>query len=996
MLTPRALAISAGSIIALSGFAFFTMAQDGKPPAPPPAAAPAKESEKPDYPPFKEVSEGYEKLNVSGGEEPFMTIWQRKKDQQLLAELPRGYQGQKHMFSMTLPTGEIFAGLQAGTIWGYWKQIDKRLAFITPQVGVRSTGDTESKDSLQNHFTDRVVFDVPILCMGPNGQPVIDLDALLVGQLSTFYGYSGNGANVKLATIKEVKSFPENFVAAFEVPVAGGVLKTFHYNVSVLPENPSYKPRTADNRVGFFYTYFRDLGKFRSDEVWTRYVNRWQLEKADPKLKLSPPKKPIVYYVEHTVPIRYRRYVRDGALAWNKAFEKIGIKDAVEVYYQDKTTGAHMDKDPEDTRYSFIRWLANDIGTAIGPSRPNPMTGQILNAGVLLTDGWIRHFWYQANEFLPQQAMEGMSPETLSWLSRRPQWDPRVLLAPPAQRDQVIHDILQQNAALNARAGVTGFGGLPVPAGDLPVLSRPEYKNLMGELGGNSYLCMAADGKSRDMALMGLSLDVMGMLEDEKAAAQDEGKKDDKKDDGKKDEPKKDDGDKIDGIPEWFVGPALADLTMHEVGHTLGLRHNFRATSIYSMKQVNSKEWKEQNKPVAGSVMDYIPVNINMNDGEAQGPYVMMGVGPYDMWAIEYGYTFDDPEKVAKRAGEPELTYATDEDTGGCDPLARRYDFAADPRDYAMSRLRLAKFLRERIADKFVKDGDSWSKARRGYSITLGTQMDAVNIMSTWLGGSFINRDKKGDPGNRAPVTPIPPEQQRAALKFVLENAFTDEAFGVTPELLSRMTVDKWWDGGGQAESEPVFPIHDRIIGMQSSALTLLMNPSTLRRVYDNEAFNAADKDAVTLPEVLNAINGAVWTELDKSEGGRFTNRQPMISSLRRNLQREHLDRLIDLSLTGADNNGAAGKPIANLATAKLRELEGKIGKTLDANKSRLDDYTSAHLAEAKLRITKALDAQYTFNGGGGNSFPWFLLFGKQTDGQGTQNQPLQLRPGGE
>ena len=75
------------------------------------------------------------------------------------------------------------------------------------------------------------------------------------------------------------------------------------------------------------------------------------------------------------------------------------------MYYQDKATGAHMDKDPEDVRYNFIRWLSNDIGTAMGPSRTHPMTGQILDADIVLTDGWIRHFWYQSNEF-----------------SRRPRW----------------------------------------------------------------------------------------------------------------------------------------------------------------------------------------------------------------------------------------------------------------------------------------------------------------------------------------------------------------------------------------------------------------------------------------------------------------------------------------------------------------------------------------------------------------------------------------------
>ena len=89
-----------------------------------------------------------------------------------------------------------------------------------------------------------------------------------------------------------------------------------------------------------------------------------------------------------------------------------------------------MEKDPEDVRYNFVRWLSNNQGTAIGPSRVHPLTGQILDADIILTDGWIRHFDHQFHELLPQLAMEGMAPETLSWLEDRPQWDPRVSFAP--------------------------------------------------------------------------------------------------------------------------------------------------------------------------------------------------------------------------------------------------------------------------------------------------------------------------------------------------------------------------------------------------------------------------------------------------------------------------------------------------------------------------------------------------------------------------------------
>lgn len=927
----------AASMIAWQG----ALAQEK--PAEPPAGGPR--DNKPEFPPFKEVSEGFEQVvSTADGAQPLYALWKREKDGQMLAELPRGWQNQKHLFTMSVPRGELYAGLQIGEVYAYWKRFDKRMALIAPNLAVRSTGDAESKDAITNHFTDRVLLDVPILCMGPNGQPVIDMDGLLLGNANVFYGPAAGGANTRLATIASAKAFPKNAVIAFEVPAAGGVLKTFHYGITVIPDNTGYQPRKADERVGYFTTSYRDLGKFKSDEVWNRYINRWDLQKRDPKLKMSPPKEPIIFYVEHTVPVRYRRFVKDGIQWWNKAFEQVGIVDALEVVYQDKQTGAHMDKDPEDNRYNFIRWLSNDIGTAVGPHHAHPLTGQILDADIVLTDGWIRHFWYQANELLPQTAMEGMSPETLSWLDKNPNWDPRVRLAPPEMQDQIL--------ANRAARGPVDYTKMTPEAAAL--LDNPQYRSLLATMTSASSSCMAASGKARDMAMMGLNLEVMGMLEDDK----------------NKDGEKKDEGDKIDGIPEWFVGPALADLTCHEVGHTLGLRHNFRASSIHSLAKINSKELK--GKPLAGSVMDYIPVNINMEDGEIQGDHFMIGVGPYDMWAIEYGYTQEDPAKVLKRVSDPMLTYATDEDTGGPDPLARRYDFAADPRDYAVSRVKLAKFLRERILDKFVKDGESWSKARRGYQITLNTQVDAINIMASWLGGSFVNRDRKGD-SDRAPINPVPVAQQRAALKFVIENSFSDDAFGLTPDLLRKMTVDKWEDGGnGSPGTEPTWPIHDRIAGVQSSALTMLMNPTTLRRVYDNEFLIPPGEDALTLPELIDQVTGAVWSELDKMPDRKGTAREPMVSSLRRSLQRDHLDRLIDLSLGGG--SGATGKTIATLATAKLRELQEKISKT--SEKGRLDPYTTAHLGEAKMRIAKALDAQYIYNNnsGGGGRFPGFFF----------------------
>ncbi|MEM8836389.1 MAG: zinc-dependent metalloprotease [Planctomycetota bacterium] len=920
-----------------------------------------------EFPKFSDVSDDYTKVvSTADGSSSMWNIWIRNKDGQMLGEIPPKAMGQRYFVRATIASGSLWAGHASSTDYFYLKQFNKKLMIIRPETLTRSTGDPESKASVGRHFTDRVVADVPIVTMGPSGGPVVDLDRLLVRGGGTFLGWQGNGFQADLAEIHKAKAFPGNVELAFDVPNRSGQLQTVHYSISTIPDNTGYKPRESDLRVGYFTTVYRDLGKLGAVDKWTRYINRWHLEKADPSLKMSPPKEPIVFYVEHTVPIRYRQWVRAGVEYWNKAFENIGIRDAIEVRYQDKRTGAHMDKDPEDVRYNFLMWLSNDISTAIGPSRVHPLTGQILDADIVLTDGWIRAFWTQANELLPDLALEGMSPQDLAWLDRNPRWDPRVRLAPPAEREQIV---MQRQA----RRGIDRFAGHPAANVDHSVLGDEEFDGL-GLPSQNFTVCNMGKMRSFQMANALMHFEVLGMFQDEHEG--------DEEGDGEG-EPKEEKGDTLDGIPDWFVGPLLADLVAHEVGHTIGLRHNFKASAIYTLDEINSDKLRGI-KPFTGSVMDYNPVNINLDEDRIQGDYAMIDIGPYDKWAIEYGYTFDDPKKVLERVSEPELAYLTDEDTWGPDPLARRYDFSANPIEYAEQLMELATYHRERLLDSFVKDGDSWAKARRGYNITLGQHFNAISIMSNWIGGSFIVRDKKGDPGDRQPITPVDAEVQRDALAFVIDNAFEDEAFGLTNELMKYLTVDKRWDASvptSQLFADPNWPVHDRILGIQASVMTMLMNPTTLQRVFDNEFIVPSDEDALTLAELLVTVEENIFRELESRPTERYTAREPMISSLRRNLQREYLERLIDL--TRPDQfSGAYAKPMANLATHHLREMLGEIKPFVDGSGSnRIDPYSLAHLSEAKIRIEQALDATVIYNtdeiGGGGTTV---LMLGREAD----------------
>ncbi len=1056
-----------------------------------------------DLPKFDDIAKDFEQvISTTDDKRPLYNMWVRKRDAQILIELPGTFESQDLFIAYTITGGIPTAGVQFGDMYAKWKRFDKRLALIEPNFQVRTSGDAESRHGKERVFTDRIILDMPIAAQGPNGGVVINATDWLLGNATTFFGRSG-AFRRHLAQIATAKTFPQNIEVGFELPAVDGRIVNIHYSISALPSPGStgYKPREADNRVGFFTTTYRDIGDASKDTPWVRYVNRWHLEKADPSLKLSPPKQPIVFYVEHTTPIRYRRWVREGILEWNKAFEKIGIIDAVEVRQQDSRTGAYMDIDPADARYNFVLWTNAGMGFAIGPSRVDPRTGQILDADVVLDEGFITSWANAWRQLIPEIAMEGFGPDTYAWLETRPEWDPRVRLAPPAERDSVIKAIQAQRAT----RGIHRFSAHPAMNSNPQLMGQTPYDGLAGRVSQVNGMCMSALAKSLDIAMMRLGpelieeitnlrfekvtadddpvggtwtgavnvpemggeIDVtltltrhednsvtgtvdayagsitvagnydaddrslllygevpeMGRVEfDLKIAGEsmsgtvmfsgrrlpiafdrtarpvstsympiveasardlellaqaDKAKQDDDEDDESEDDspkPKTEPRDSLDGMPEWFVGPLLRDLVMHEVGHTLGLRHNFRASGIYSTEQVNSPEHK--GKAITGSVMDYNPININFGDGPVQGEYSMVTIGPYDYWAIEYGYTFDNHKNVLKRVGDPELAYATDEDTWGPDPLARRFDFGSNPLEYSESQMRLVQHLRGQLLDRVVKDGDSWSKARRGYEILLSRQLGAVSIAANWIGGSSINRDQKGDPAGRAPIESISSEQQRRALNFVIENTFRDDAFGLTDDLLSHMTIDKWWDSGGfnSIYEDNTWPVHDRIMSIQASALTMILNPTSLRRVFDNE-FRANGEGALTLPEVLDGITDAAWSEIDRPAARQYTAANPMISSLRRNLQSEVLKRLIDLSMPNS-SMGIASKPIANLSVFKLRDLKGKIDRTLERHGSRLDAYTMAHLDEARVRIEKALDAQYIYNADaiGGGGLPSFLF----------------------
>ena len=899
--------------------------EPGRPPsadaAPPSKSAPDEKKKKPDFPPLDEVTKEMTKVvSTVDGVKPLFDLYKDKKTGKLLAVLPANFDETLYMVASTVSGGNSNAGVMGPTEFFKWRKINKQMALVAPNLHIRTDGDQQAKDSMEQLYTGRVITSLPIVAMTEDKRPVIELGALATTEAGKFFreeAMFGGGIgkiNPKLASLTKAKAFPQNVIFEYEVPQADGRLIRLTQNISKLEGTPGYKPRNADPRVGYFYDFHLDFARTVQQDITSRYISRWCLEKADPDLKLSPPKKPIIWYIEHTTPIRFRRYVREGILMWNEAYRRVGLDDALVVYQQDTNTKEHMNKDPEDARYNFFRWNASEQGYAIGPSRSNPLTGEILDADVVWHQGLTRALRGMIERVTEDFVAQAFGPENLAWFEKHPNWDPRIRLASPINREKRLRE-------LEAGIKLAATSELKSP-------EHPWMRSAMSER--RNTACSMGSMLSLEIGLADAAF-MAGMLETG-------------------------DVDLLDGLPENYLGPMIRYIAAHEVGHCLGLQHNMAGSTWQSLEDINSPGF---DAPSTASVMDYISPNINHEIGEIQGPYITDRIGKYDMWAIEFGYGDEDKvEEVLSRVNEPGNLFISQLAIFfGGDPRNNTWDIGSDSLAFAKERFGIIRELRSTLLEKQVKEGESWRQARRRLSMLTGVQLQALRLASVWIGGSFINNNFKGDPDERPPNTDVPGSTQREALQLMMDNSFEDDAYGITPELLRHLGREYWWDPleWRGITNDPNFPVNDFVSGIQATSLTLMMNPTKLRRIYDNEFRANGTEDVFTLSELLTTVTDAIWRECSENAGGKHSVQEPMISGFRRSLQREHVQRLIDLALL-QDSPGAAMRTVGTLATQELTRIEETAGKGIEDDP---DDYTRAHLADIRTRIGKAREAAY-------------------------------------
>lgn len=937
------------SILLLSGF---VSADPGKPtpsdddgPASPASKPAAAAKPKPEFAPFDEVMKDYSEVPTA--ETPFFPLWYNKKSDSLRAQIPSSLIGQKFLIATSMAGGPIATGFQLDHFLAYFDRMDKNLVLmrVDPRY-VEGSGDQPLSDVIKRSYGgDEILRTVSILTM-KDGDPIIDLDSLFKGDFAGIGEWGLGSVNPQLSKWAKYKSFPQNVELTVDLALMhgpSGRRNLFHYSISKIPESSqSYKPRVADDRIGYFLTVRKDWTKeHNSRTLFNRYINRWNLEKRDPTAKFSAPKNPIIWYIEKTVPLKYRRWVKEGILEWNKAFEKCGILDAMEVKQQEDYDRETKDLDPEDVRYNFFRWIVTGEGFAMGPSRDHPLTGQIFDADIVFDDSMVRYYVTDYSQFTGgDDAWSPYDPIVDSFFKSHPEWvyrSPWQNLLPGVKFREDPDAQFRQNL----------------------------MKHMFAE---GRPMCECASGMAQRMQFARTALEAQGLGRDN----------------------------------DEFIGQIVKEVVMHEVGHTLGLRHNFKASTWLPMKEIEEND--KAGEPTVGSVMDYNPPIIRPR-GEKQGSFTTRSIGPYDYWAIEYGYRTTGPgdkgedemlSTIAKRCAEAGLDYATDEDTLSFlspDPLSNRFDMGRDVMEYAQNQVKLTDGLLSDIQKWAVKDGQSYTRLRNAFRRIFAERAYVTDYVGRFVGGQIIRRDHKGDPDGHAPIKIVDADKQREAMKFVCDHVFSENAYQINPDLLAHLAPGRFWHWDSDDFDFRVdFNIHDFVAQAQFYCLVTFMNPFTIARIHDNQVKFGEDEDVYSLYEHLNTLTGSIWSELDQKDR-ESSEKKPFINSFRRNLQRSYLNMMLNLVLSQPGRTTPAdASAIARMCASRLSK---KIGKLLKDHE--LDSTTTAHLIDAKTRIDKAMEAEYSFGGGsgsGGGALSWSVKSGSGKAADECPDEPITVLPG--
>ncbi|RCL86902.1 DUF5117 domain-containing protein [bacterium] len=819
-----------------------------------------KDSEKPKVEPKKNKN-SYENLIQSSILKSglFDYYWDKDKVKCYIV-INRNQLDKTFLLNLTRNTGDAYRYHGSAMMYEFpfsFRKVGSNIQMIAENVKFRADKDSVIFKAIANNITESIFSTAKIQAISSSDSLIlIDASQLFIFDFpkvsnrgkyildkknSYFEKINSFEFNSELDMVFHYKGKKSDYV--FTLPNSSSMLHKYHLSISELPTN-NYKPRLLDDRVGHFDIIYQDYSNMLSESPYVRYITRWNLEKKNPKAKFSEPKEPIVFWIENTVPHKFRKAFRDGILAWNKSFEKIGFKNAIVA----KQMPDDAEWDPADVRYNTVRWMIQPgVGIAVGPSRANPLTGEIYDADVRVSSDWVRHYY---NEYTSQ-----------------------------------VNPILNPN---------------PVAI----------YDSL-----NHSHNCNYSFEKQNQMSFL---WDYMTAKDIIKGTQKELDK---------------------------FVYEGIVDLILHEVGHTLGLRHNFKASSMLSASELSDSDLVSKYN-ITASVMDYTPANI-LDKGNN---FFLTDPGPYDDWAIEYAYSTCDKYRneeeclkdiISKSIDNPVLAYGTDEDADECDPLISRYDMSSDPIEYYEIYLNMINEYWEILLEDSMVDGKSYNYVKNKFQQGLYEYFRASRHIYKFIGGIYYSRHHIGDI-DKDPFIVVDAKDQRRAINFLDKYILSSDFFMFPPELLNKLAPTRLDDFEGTLwyMDQLDYPIHKTIKNLQTRTLNNIYRLDVISRIHNNELRFNSDQEIFTLFEMFDSMNNIIWIELKN---------QDSVNSFRRELQNHHIDLMINIF-----KNKKYPIDAQNLALESIQTVYSTIEN--QNIEEVYDNYTKLHLLNMKSKIKLALD----------------------------------------
>jgi len=766
-----------------------------------------------------------------------------RNEDKVYFELPASMYGRLFLWHAEVakgPGGSSWGGAALGhTVLKFERRGNKIYVW---KVGFSKRSDGKAvQASVDASATDSIVASFTVECEGKDRSAVINVSDILINglpelPLNRAAGGGGGGTDPTRSYLDEVRAFPTNIEARATGTFRGGggggglpglgggggaprsATAVIHQSLVVLPEAPMIG-RLFDPRVGYFTEEFTDFSHPRNWAVNKEYINRFRLEKKDPSAAGSEPVKPIVFYLAKEVPEKWRNALKQGVEDWQPAFEKAGFKNAI-VCRDAPTRAEDPNFDPEDARYSVIRWVAEPVANAMGPHVHDPRSGEIISAHII--------FW---------------------------------------------HDVVK--------------------------LAQMWY----------FVQCSAQDARARKLPL-----------------------------------------------PDEVTGELMRYICAHEVGHTIGLRHNHRASQAYSIAQLRDPKFTEVHGSV-GSIMSYGRYNyVCQPEDKIPVKDLIPKLAPYDFFAIEWGYKpianakTPDAEKAtldewaSRQIKEPFLRFGGEDGPSMVDPTVLTENIGNDPIEATMLGIKNTDRVLDHLLQATTTKGEDYSLLEETWKEIVAARGKWLAAVAKQVGGVIENRTLGGR-GSETFVR-VPEDKQRAAVKFLLDNAFNTPGKLVNPAIVNLFRYS-----GNTSE----------VANQQRGLLNTLLSSSVMGRLFDAE--QQVGEKAYTATELVGDLQSGIFSEL-KADA-------PKVDPLRRQLQRAYVDILsrefnppADASVTvpvgpptrrGGFSPPARTSELRGVARVSLEVLSKEIAGAIAKAK---DPATVAHLKDLGAEISQALDSK--------------------------------------